>query len=298
MICGVAEDSGITTAQHAAEDQHRPISRQSKRARPAIMMAMKAAAAAAEDASKSRGRLGGNIWERLGKKPVEVVDDKAEENARYIYEGGVEARLNSEHDNEQDMNRQRLEKADAISEGSIEDAVVSNSLFDDYVEQSASSRNIYQVKRKERKYDVESNGESLVSDDNGRECEHMKSTDRRKQNQEESVRVEYRLARNTEGTTKESHLQKGSGVSSALASPSQKIVNISVNVNTWKHGSFEKLKETGSNEQTSSFSIPNQPQEQLDRIAVANTTSAILEQENAGDLVLTISLCLLELGFW
>ena len=47
LICGVAEDSEITTVQHAAEDQHRPILRVRG---PAIIMAMKAAI---EDASKS-----------------------------------------------------------------------------------------------------------------------------------------------------------------------------------------------------------------------------------------------------
>ena len=40
---------------------------------------MKATVAAAEDAIKVRGRLTGNVWDRLGKQSAEVVDSKEEE---------------------------------------------------------------------------------------------------------------------------------------------------------------------------------------------------------------------------
>mgnify|MGYP000465154571 CR=1 FL=1 len=290
----ITEDSEITTVQQqAAEDQDRTIPRPSKRAMPAIMMAMKAAAAAAEDASKSRVRHGGNIWERLGKKPVEILEDKDEENARYVYEGNDTIETRSiDHDNEHYINRQRLAIAGTVSEGCIENAVVSNYEYHEPVDQSASSRNRYEVQRKERKYDAEMSEESLVSDYSDRKGAHIKASDRLKQNREESVTVEYRLAQSTEGTRKESHKQKGSGISSTLPKSSQKIVNISVNVNTWKHGSYETLNETRSNEQISSFSLPDQPQEQLDRFAVANATNAVLEGVKASDLVL-IATCLL-----
>lgn len=279
----VTEDSEITTVKQVAEDQDRPIPRPSKRAMPAIMMAMRAAAAAAEDASKSRVRHGGNIWERLGKKTVEM-EHKTAENSTYVYEGNdaIETRSINDHD----INKQRLEIPDAISEVSIENAVRADSVFHEHVDQSASSQNMYEGRRKEWKYDADRSEESFPNDYSGRKGEHIKASDRWKQSREESVTVEYR---STEGSTKEAHKQKESGLSSALPNSSQKIVNISVNVNTWKHGSYEKINEIRSNEQISSASIPGQPQEQMERFSVANASTAISEEENANDLVLLIS---------
>lgn len=294
VVSADVENSENASVQQPLKDLRRPDAiRQGKRAVPAMMMAMKAAAAAAEDATKARGRLTGNIWDRLGKKSAEFIDSKDEEHIRFGHEDkeAIESRFTSQREDEQDQKRRRLESDDVLSEGSIEDdAAVSGSVFDEYTGQSAGSRNVYAVRGGKYQED-ERNDEGFASDDNAEEGEHMRASDRRKRSREESVTVEYRLARNTEGATKESHKQKGSSSSSGLANSSQKIVNISVNVNTWKPGAYEKVKDTGGTEQPTAFSIPSQSQEQLEKAAVANMISAPirneLEEENAGDVHVT-----------
>ena len=252
------------------------------------MMAMKAAAAAAKDVAKSRGRLGGDIWERLGKKSTEIAENKTEEHSRYVFDGNDagENRFMSEHEDEHEKKRQRLDSEDIISAESISDAV--ESVFDECTGQSMTTREMHAGREKGTEYNIDGNDEGLEGDYNIDDTENMRPNHRQRQSREESVTVEYRVARNMEGAKKESYKQKGPTISSALASSSQKIVNISVNVNTWKHASYdEKLIETENNDQTPSFSIPNLT---LERVSASNTTSAETEGANSCDLVFSVTL--------
>ncbi|MCO5564023.1 hypothetical protein L7F22_017678 [Adiantum nelumboides] len=258
--------------------------RKSQRAVPAIMMAMKAAAAAAEDVTKVRGRHSGNIWDRLGKKSADSGDVRDEEYERFgeDSEEAVEDRYMSHCDDEQSRKKPRVDHDEMLSEGSLEDdAALSDSGFDKYQGQTASSRNVYAVQgdkyqRKER------NDEGFMSEDDVEEGEDIRARDSRRQSREESVTVEYRLARNMDGAKKEPHKQKGSSPASGLANSSQKIVNISVNVNTWKPGAFDN---SGSNDQPATLPAQNQLQEQADKPYAASTPSGNeLQEDNADNL--------------
>lgn len=284
------ENSEVASVQQPLKDVRRPNAvRQGKKAMPAIMMAMKAAAAAAEDVTKVRGRLTGNIWDRLGKKPAEFEDSEDEGHVRYgeenkeAVEDSLEDRYTSQYEGEHDHKKPRLESDDMLSEGSIEDdAVVSGSVFDEHPGQSASSRNVYAV-RGDKYHEDERNGEGFVSDDNVEDGEDIRASDRRRRRKEESVTVEYRLARNTDGA-KESHKPKGSSASAGLPNSSQKIVNISVNVNTWKSEAYDKVKDTGGGEQ------PNQEQSQeltnkgFTSNMIGAPTGNEVEEDCAGDM--------------
>lgn len=290
------EHSEGASVQQPLKDARRPYAaQQGKKAMPAIMMAMKAAAAAAEDVTKVRGRLGGNIWDRLGKKAAEYKDSDDEEDVRYggdenkeALENRLEDRYTSHYyEDEYDHRKRRLESDDVLSEGSIEDgAVVSGSHFDEYTGQSISSRNVYS--RRADKYHEESrSGENFVNDDTMEDGEDIRS-DRRRLRKEESVTVEYRLARNTEGVKKESHKPKGSSASSGLANSSQKIVNISVNVNTWKPEAYDKVKDTGGSEQPALILNQEQSQEQMNKGFTSDMIGIPpgndMEEDGAGDL--------------
>ncbi|MCO5574874.1 hypothetical protein L7F22_028667 [Adiantum nelumboides] len=258
--------------------------RKSQRAVPAIMMAMKAAAAAAEDVTKVRGRHSGNIWDRLGKKSADSGDVRDEEYERYgeDSEEAVEDRYMSHCDDEQSRKKPRVDHDEMLSEGSLEDdAALSDSGFDKYQGQTASSRNVYAVQgdkyqRKER------NDEGFMSEGDVEEGEDIRARDRRRQSREESVTVEYRLARNMDGAKKEPHKQKGSSPASGLANSSQKIVNISVNVNTWKPGAFDN---SGSSDQPATLPAQNQLQEQADKPYAASTPSGNELQEDSADIL-------------
>lgn len=288
------ENSEVASVQQPLKDVRRPNAvRQGKKAMPAIMMAMKAAAAAAEDVTKVRGRLTGNIWDRLGKKTADFEDSEDEEHVRYgeenkeAVEDRLEDRYTSHYEDEHDHKKPRIESDDMLSEGSIEDdAVVSGSVFDEYPGQSASSRNVYAV-RGDKYHEDERNGEGFVSDDNVEDGEDIRTSERRRRRKEESVTVEYRLARNTDGA-KESHKPKGSSASSGLANSSQKIVNISVNVNTWKSEAYDKVKDTGGSEQPAVLSNQEQSQEQINKAFTSNLISAPtgndMEEDGAGDM--------------
>ncbi|KAI5068222.1 hypothetical protein GOP47_0016567 [Adiantum capillus-veneris] len=275
------EKSEVASVQQPAR---RPkAARQSQQAVPAIMMAMKAAAAAAEDVTKVRGRHSGNIWDRLGKKSADSGDSKDEEYERYgdDSEEAVEDRYVSHYDDEQSRKRPRLDHDEMLSEGSLEDdAAASDSGFDKYTGQTASSRNVYAVQGD--KYHRKERNDEGLSEDEVEDVEDIRARDRRRQSREESVTVEYRLARNMEGAKKEPHKQKGSSPASGLANSSQKIVNISVNVNTWKPGTYDN---TGGSEQPAALPAQNQSQEQADKVYPASTPNGNELQEDGADVM-------------
>ncbi|KAH7438958.1 hypothetical protein KP509_04G038600 [Ceratopteris richardii] len=254
------EKSEISSLQNSVKEARQPVaSRQAKRAMPAFVMAMKAAAAAAEDVTKARSKVTGNIWDRLGDKSRDSVDVSEEDYERYGGESEeiLDDRYTSHYESEHNRKKPRLDPEDILSEGSLEeDAVESDTGFDKYVEETASSRNMYAVKgskhRKKEKIDDDD-----MSYDDAQKDDDSRSRERRRQSREESVTVEYRLARNMDGV-KDTHKQKGSNVASGLTSSSQKIVNISVNVNTWKSDAYDNV---GSSEQPISLPAQNQLQE-------------------------------------
>lgn len=247
--------------------------RHSKMAVPAMVVAMKAAAAAAEDAIKVRGRLTGNVWDRLGKQSAEVVDSKEEEVHEHV--GDVhedreilESRFvgATQHISEKKARkRARLGSNDRPSKGSTEDdaAAVSDPTIDEYREgQSSSGRSVYAVRGGKYQTD-EVNDESFARAHNNK-GQRSRAKDRVDQSREESVTVQYRLAQNMEGDAKETHKQKGLNSSSGLANSSQKIVNISVNVNTWKPRPYETLKDTTASDQPIVALTARKSQDQVD----------------------------------
>lgn len=250
--------------------------RQGIRAVPAMIVAMKAAAAAAEDATKVRGRSIGSVWDRLGKNSAEAAGNKEGVIHELLSDGFedrdvAESRFvgTNQHGNEyRAQKRARLGSEDRLSKGSTEDdvAACSDPMINEYTEgHSTGDRSVYAVKSGKHQTGERSN-EDFMRDLNGNEGQRLRTKDRLDKSQEESVTVQYRLAQNMDRDVKETHKQKGLKSSSG-ANSSQKIVNISVNVNTWKPRPFDMLKDVASSEQPTLTSTLQQPQDQPDKAA-------------------------------
>eukprot|EP01018_Ginkgo_biloba_P033105 Gb_00579 [translate_table: standard] len=239
------------------EAPHRP--KALVRSVPAMAVAMKAAAAAAEDVA--RVRSAGSVFDRLGKRLdrdfnglQEVVDEHMADNGNNIENTMTESDY-QEHEYQQrsEINSRSGSRLQGrLSRGFVDDVammenesiVPSDPTTDsegyDEGEEDARYMHAYASASREsrRLENRENDGSSRLSTFKERQPLQVKQPDKRP---EESVTVQYRLARNSDEMARENRIQNAS--SSGLSNASRKIVNISVNVNTWKPPHFRPARD-------------------------------------------------------
>lgn len=217
---------------------------------PAMAVAMKAAAAAAEDAAKFRSA--GSVFDRLGKRidsslnGLHEVDEEDMLDDGNNIENTITASVYQGHEYQQ-----RTQVHSRLSRGLTDDVALMDSEsnypsnpatynegYDEVQEDARYSRRYASVSTRRKQLETtESDGISRLSN-----FERQPIQDQEKQKpHEESVTVKYRLAGNSDEVARESRMQKAS--LSEAPSASRKIVNISVNVNTWKSPHFQSARD-------------------------------------------------------
>lgn len=246
------------TSLDAVEGNQRP--RALVKSLPAMAVAMKAAAAAAEDAAKVKS--GGSVFDRLGKR----IDT----DLNGLHEAVEEDMLDDGNNIENTMTaavyqgreyQQRTQVHSRLSRGITDDVAMMDSEsiipsnpatynegYDEVHEDARYTRRFASVSTRRKQFETaESDGVSRLSN-----FERQPIQDQEPQKpHEESVTVKYRLARHSDEVARENRMQKASSLSEAPSS-SRKIVNISVNVNTWKSPHFQSARDTADRETRSS----------------------------------------------
>lgn len=246
------------TSLDAVEGNQRP--RALVKSLPAMAVAMKAAAAAAEDAAKVKS--GGSVFDRLGKR----IDT----DLNGLHEAVEEDMLDDGNNIENTMTaavyqgreyQQRTQVHSRLSRGLTDDVAMMDSEsiipsnpatynegYDEVHEDARYTRRFASVSTRRKQFETaESDGVSRLSN-----FERQPIQDQEPQKpHEESVTVKYRLARHSDEVARENRMQKASSLSEAPSS-SRKIVNISVNVNTWKSPHFQSARDTADRETRSS----------------------------------------------
>lgn len=246
------------TSLDAVEGNQRP--RALVKSLPAMAVAMKAAAAAAEDAAKVKS--GGSVFDRLGKR----IDT----DLNGLHEAVEEDMLDDGNNIENTMTaavyqgreyQQRTQVHSRLSRGLTDDVAMMDSEsiipsnpatynegYDEVHEDARYTHRFASVSTRRKQFETaESDGVSRLSN-----FERQPIQDQEPQKpHEESVTVKYRLARHSDEVARENRMQKASSLSEAPSS-SRKIVNISVNVNTWKSPHFQSARDTADRETRSS----------------------------------------------
>lgn len=245
------------TSLDAVEGHQRP--RALVKSLPAMAVAMKAAAAAAEDAAKFKSA--GSVFDRLGKRIDsdlnglnEAVEEDMLDDGNNI-ENTMTAAVYQGHEYQQRTQvHSRLSRGltDDVGMMDSESIIPSNPAtynegYDEVQEDARYTRRYASVSTRRKQFETaESDGVSRLSN-----FERQPIQDQEPQKpHEESVTVKYRLARNSDEVARESRMQKAS--LSEAPSSSRKIVNISVNVNTWKSPHFQSARDTVDREKRTS----------------------------------------------
>nr|ADE75814.1 unknown [Picea sitchensis] len=239
-----------------------------------MAVAMKAAAAAAEDAAKVKSA--GSVFDRLGKRIDsgfnglhEAVEEDMLDDGNNV-ENTMTAAVYQGHEYQQ-----RTQVHSRLSRGLTDDAAMMDSEsmipsnpatynegYDEVQEDARYTRHYASVSTRRKQLETtESDGVSRLSN-----FERQPIQDQEPQKpHEESVTVKYRLARNSDEVARESRMQKTS--LSEAPSSSRKIVNISVNVNTWKSPHFQSARDA----------VDREPR-------TSNTDTKILSDHNEMDI--------------
>ncbi|XP_057857884.2 nucleolin 2 isoform X2 [Cryptomeria japonica] len=216
---------------------------------PAMAIALKAAAAAAEDVAKFKST--GSVFERLGKR--------FDSNLNELHETVKEQMLDNEGNDEENAttavyqghkHQHRAEIHKKLNRGLVDDVELtdresimpSDTIREGYDEAQEDARHMRHYggasKRRKQFENIESSGVSRISKSKDRHSIQAQKEDKRS---EESVTVQYRVAQNSQEVTRESRVQK---TSAKTPSASREIVNISVNVNTWKPPHFQPASDS------------------------------------------------------
>eukprot|EP00252_Welwitschia_mirabilis_P024169 TRINITY_DN7063_c0_g1_i1.p1 TRINITY_DN7063_c0_g1~~TRINITY_DN7063_c0_g1_i1.p1 ORF type:complete len:771 (+),score=174.18 TRINITY_DN7063_c0_g1_i1:327-2639(+) len=234
---------------------------------PAMAVAMKAAAEAADDATK--GRTVGSVFDRLGKRvddSFSVMNDVFEEHIPEIDGNGDETVMDGKHDYRVSDASSRINRGQKRAYASLLDSKISSTY-----ETHKKGYNEVEDLRLSRGF---ASGAARQMDFSGLQAETVSKFWNQKDRQffrdqesekphEESVTVQYRLARNNVKSTGEGMKQNTTSAEMPeKASNSSKIVNISVNVNTWKAPHYHASKnacdtETGAYQNLAKKPLPN-----------------------------------------
>ncbi|GLJ23624.1 hypothetical protein SUGI_0447400 [Cryptomeria japonica] len=244
----------------AFEDSNRP--RVLANSLPAMAVAVKAAAAAAEDVAKLKST--GSVFDRLGKKlgsdvnrlheDIEkpTLDDEGNDIENAMTEGvyrGRKFQNRSEIHNR--LNRGLIDDIAMMDRESVMPLDPTSEGYDE-VEDSRQMRHYTgSSTRRKQLENRESDVVSRVS--NFKERQPLRHQEPNK-HPEESVTVQYRVAKNSQDMARENRVQRAA---SETTSASGKILNISVNVNTWKPTHFQSSRDAVAMKTKTSNVDPN-----------------------------------------
>lgn len=230
----VTENSD-TLADASGQQAHKDVVKidDVRQAVAAMPVDVKAVTAAPEDATKTRGSIVGSVWNRLGKA--------AEDKEGRLFELGRDSHAMREVEDSRFVGANTLaddEKAQKRIGSGSRDRLTAAAFTrtNEYTEgQFTAGGNANGFRGVRHHADERNNARTL----NHKEGQQLRVKDRSEKGQEESVSVQYRLAKNMDHDVKEAQKVP---VSSAC-NPSQKVMNISVNVNTWKSQSYENVND-------------------------------------------------------
>ncbi|KAH9303333.1 hypothetical protein KI387_014916, partial [Taxus chinensis] len=227
----------------AAEDSNRP--RALAKSLPAMAVAVKAAAAAAEDVAKIKST--GSVFDRLGQNLESDLNGLHEADEEYMLddEGNDIENTMTEAVCRGHKYQHRSEIHNRLNRGLIDDIAMtdresiipSDPISEEYDEVQEHRRHTQRYagasSRRKQLENRESDGVSRVSTFKERQAVRHEEPEKRP---EESLTVQYRVAKKSQEMARESRVQK---TPSETPSASRKILNISVNVNTWKPTHFQ-----------------------------------------------------------
>lgn len=244
-LCSVLSTSADTLLD---ERPQRP--RPSLRMPVSVSVALKAAAEAAEDVTKSKNA--GSVFDRLGRgKAIEFIDQPSNIKTSFLQVAKNEEFDQSARFGQTDYNQKCDYDEDFTGNRSILDGV------SDMVVDSASDNDGYD--------------DFGVSNDQVLDASQYDYSVNKK---ESSLMLHYNVSKDTDAVVKKTKLVQQEPPPTALANPSSKIVNISVNVNTWKPSDYKVSRNVNE--------VENQLGEKTERTSVKpnarilnNNTSSI-----------------------
>lgn len=208
--------SVVSTSVDTMLDERHQRPRSTSRMPGSVSVALKAAAEAAEDVTKSRNA--GSVFDRLGrvKSSIGSVDQSSTMERSILQDTEDEEFDRSARSSQANYNHKNGYDVDFTGYNSILDKV------DDMVVDSASDNDGYD--------------DFGISNDIGLNDSQYGFSANKKEN---SLMVDYNLSDDTDAVVKKAKFIQQEMPPAALAKPSNKIVNISVNVNTWKPSDYQ-----------------------------------------------------------